>query len=49
MSYTSLMLIVVAAQSLLAWRGQWIWAVAAFPLLVLLEAAVLGFFAGYWF
>jgi hypothetical protein len=48
-SYTGLILVVVAAQGVLVWRESWLRAALAFPLLVLAEAIVLGFFKGYWF
>jgi hypothetical protein len=46
--HLSLIALIVAAQGCLVWRGRWLSAAIAFPVLAGAEALVLGWYRGYW-
>jgi hypothetical protein len=46
--FEALILLVIAGQGYLAWRGRWVLAAIAFPVLTGIESLVLGWYRGYW-
>lgn len=46
--YEAIVSSIVLSQGWLVWRGSWLWAFFAFPLLGLFSLLVLGVITGYW-
>lgn len=46
--YLALLATILVAQGYLIWRGKWLWATLAFPLMAVIQMLLLGYYRGYW-